>query len=63
MLKCPFCGNEPECVEEYIHLGLHDGGWVWVVRCNHLKGGCGAKGGTRISREEAIEAWNKRVKN
>ena len=58
---CPFCGNKDvEVVEEFIHEGLHDGGWAWVVRCNYLKGGCGAKCGTRESDKEAIKTWNER---
>lgn len=62
MEPCPFCGNASlECVEEWQSHGLHDGGYAWVVRCNYLAGGCGAKGGIRLEKEEAIEAWNKRV--
>ena len=57
---CPFCGKEPELVEEWISGGLHEGGYAWIVRCNYMKGGCGAKGGSRIEKEEAIEVWNKR---
>ena len=57
---CPFCGKEPEVVEEFVHQGLHDGGWQWVVRCNYINGGCGAKGGGRPEKEQAIEVWNKR---
>jgi len=58
---CPFCGKKPECVEIYVHSGLHEGGWSFVVRCNALKGGCGASGGGRVTEEEAIKAWNMRV--
>ena len=57
---CPFCGHEPEIVEEFEHTGLHEGGYYWVVRCNFLKGGCGAKGPGRIEKEEAIELWQRR---
>ena len=57
---CPFCGRQPEVVEVYEYTSLHDGGWTWIVRCNYLKGGCGAKGPGREEKEEAIEVWNKR---
>ena len=57
--KCPFCGKEPEVAEEWVPHGLHDGGYAWVVRCNYLNGGCGAKSGGRMTKEEAIEAWQK----
>ena len=59
--KCPFCGKTPEIVEEWEQHGLHEGGYAWVVRCNYLKGGCGAKGGGRPEKEEAIDAWNRRT--
>lgn len=58
---CPFCGNKNvEPVEEYQHTSLHNGGWAYVVRCNYLKGGCGAKGGARETIEEAAMIWNRR---
>lgn len=59
---CPFCGREPECVQNYEYTKLHDGGYAWVVRCNYMKGGCGASGGCRQDKDEAIEAWNNRQK-
>ena len=58
---CPFCGKKPECVEEWVSQGIHEGGFAWVVRCNYLNGGCGGKSGTRLEKEEAIELWNKRT--
>ena len=59
---CPFCGNKNvECVEEFEHAGLHEGGYHWVVRCNYLKGGCGCKGGAREEWIDAVNIWNERV--
>jgi len=58
---CPFCGKKPEVVEIWIPHGLHEGGYSWVVRCNYLNGGCGAQGGSRTEKEEAIEIWNRRT--
>jgi len=63
LLPCPFCGHRSEVTEEWISSGLHEGGYSWLVRCNYLNGGCGAKGGARTSKEDAIEAWTKRVKD
>ena len=59
---CPFCGNkEPELTRE--SQGMHfDLGTGYIVRCNFLKGGCGARGGSRNTGEEAIIAWNARKK-
>lgn len=60
---CPFCGNKNvECVENFENTGLHEGGYAWIVQCNYMKGGCGAKSGCRPEKEEAIELWNKRMK-
>ena len=61
---CPFCGNKSvETAEIFVHTGLHEGGWTWVVRCNFLKGGCGSQCGSRETEEEAIKLWNTRPDN
>ena len=60
---CPFCGNKPEVVEIYEYTGLHKGGWTWLVRCNYLYGGCGARGPSQLTEQEAIEKWNNRWNN
>ncbi len=53
---CPFCGS----TDLYI---FHDHGHNWQVICDcYVREGCGASGGYRHSREEAIEAWNTRVR-
>lgn len=51
---CPFCGRNKhlEILESYAE------GHKWYVLCNFLKGGCGAMGGCRITKESAIRAWN-----
>lgn len=61
ILKCPFCGNtDLEVVpkSEGIHGELGTG---YIVRCNYLKCGCGANGGSRETEDDAIQVWNKRV--
>ena len=61
LFPCPFCGNKDiECIEEFEYTGLHEGGYAWFVRCNYLKNGCGGRCGSRLNKEEAIKAWNKR---
>ena len=58
---CPFCGNKDlEIVAK--SEGLHyEYGTGYIVRCNYLKGGCGANGGSRTTTEDAVETWNRRV--
>lgn len=58
---CPFCGKEPEVIKIWVSDSLHESGYSWIVRCNYLKGGCGAQGGSRTKKEEAIEIWNRRT--
>lgn len=57
---CPFCGNkEVELVSE--SHGMHfELGTGYIVRCNFMKGGCGARSGSRTTKEEALNAWNER---
>lgn len=58
---CPFCGNKEVGLaseSQGVHFEMGTGHFV---RCNFLKGGCGARGGSRTNKEEAIEAWNARV--
>ncbi len=53
MLKpCPFCGSEEVHVVSYMPSKSHD------VTC----GKCETKGPVSKDRDEAIKAWNKRVK-
>ena len=57
---CPFCGNKnPELVSESSGLH-HEEGTGYVVRCNFLNGGCGARGGCRETIEDAVKVWNRR---
>ncbi|MGX8696316.1 MAG: Lar family restriction alleviation protein [Prevotella sp.] len=46
---CPFCGGDAQKVKESSR-------WGWFVSC-----ACAAVGPSADSREEAIEAWNRRV--
>ena len=61
--KCPFCGNTNICVMmdwEIEGRDESDGAGFYSVVCNYLNGGCGACGGYRETKDEAIIAWNKR---
>ena len=59
---CPFCGN-PNVQLFTESEGMHfEMGTGYIVRCNFLRGGCGARGGSRSDKEEAIKAWNERRK-
>ena len=48
--KCPFCGGEAETYPYYCPDG-------WYIGC----GECSCDLGVFDTKEEAIEAWNKRV--
>lgn len=58
-LPCPFCGNENvEVITSYdLDYGSKN---EFLVHCFTLDDGCGACGGVRDSKQEAIEAWNRR---
>ena len=59
---CPFCGNEKLVIlEESTDSEIYENIINYAVCCDFHRGGCGATSGYRISEEEAIEAWNKRV--
>ena len=54
---CPFCGSKNIVVRKYTAVaGVH-----YYVQCDSANGGCGAEFESRISRKDAIKAWNKRV--
>lgn len=64
---CPFCGCKEIMIANCIELedcekfeGCDEEVYLTAV-CNFNKGGCGASGGYRRTKEEAIEAWNRRV--
>lgn len=50
LLPCPFCGGADV-------VASLDGAQDWRVSC----GRCGAEGGPRETRDEAIDAWNRRA--
>lgn len=58
---CPFCGNEssPRLVTIEGKDGWRD---RYFVLCDYEEGGCGAGGGYRHYKEDAIYAWNERKK-
>lgn len=50
---CPFCGNT--------HPYIRKGKYMWMVCC--INADCGAYGGVKHYKKEAIEAWNRRTEN
>lgn len=50
---CPFCGHKPRLE--------HDNASNYNALCDFMQGGCGARGGVRYDKSEAIKAWNKRA--
>lgn len=61
MKKCPFCGNEYPTI---CKTKAKDG-WrpFYYVLCDYGNGGCGASGQWNHEEADAIEAWNRRVKD
>lgn len=51
---CPFCGGKAELNGHWVRDSV-------AIRCNFVEGGCGASGGFRPTKLEAIKAWNRRV--
>lgn len=49
--ECPFCGGEAIIRDNKLVCT------IWIVGCSK----CGADGGLRTDKEEAIKAWNTRV--
>ena len=47
---CPFCGGT--------NIFVEDDGWGWVSYCDV----CDANVSDRMTKKEAIDDWNKRVK-
>ena len=60
---CPFCGRKPSKVRE-IKVPMISG-FFYTVECKAPQSKCGIKPTTSYcnSREEAIEAWNRRADN
>jgi len=67
MKKCPHCGRpNPVALTDYeLNEESSDNpdycGYYTVV-CPFTNAGCGATGGYRKTKKEAIENWNRRVK-
>ena len=62
LAPCPFCGRENPALlsAEEIDKKYEDEPTTYTVCCEMDNGGCGACGGYRDTKEEAVEAWNKR---
>lgn len=64
LLPCPFCGSNDLELEDYGTEGECE---AWMVICNNCKVGLSAPGGEDgccdPTKEEAIAAWNRRVKD
>lgn len=48
---CPFCGG--------LDLEVRHGKYMWWIEC--ADSDCRASGGAKYQKNEAIEAWNRRV--
>ena len=64
LLSCPFCGNTEavRCLDENeVDLNADEvENPEFLVVCCFGSGGCGASGGYRKTRGEAIAVWNRR---
>ena len=73
---CPFCGGEniefctckelEDCAnyEKCQSISFGDLQFMfYIIVCNKNKGGCGASSGYYPTKEKAIEAWNRRIKD
>ena len=69
---CPFCGGTKlfigtiaECeMQDKDHPDYENNSRLYNVVCDYMEGGCGAStGGSAITVEAAIKAWNRRVEN
>lgn len=62
---CPFCGRNHGLLVTSIHRLDDVKIEQWSVYCDASGGkcGCGASCGYHASKEEAIEAWNRRANN
>ena len=64
---CPFCGGEKLIITDCRELeGCNDFEIFehaprYAVCCDFTQGGCGAESGYRITKKEAIEAWDRRA--
>ncbi len=56
---CPFCGARESDEDFPLSVVRYIGIDTCMVYCER----CGASGAERDSREEAIEAWNRRAQN
>lgn len=57
---CPFCGNSNIYLLKEVAKGYDD---QYKVVCNANWNGCGASSGYYDSTHEAVDAWNRRVKD
>ena len=55
LLSCPHCGKSNIVLDEDENTNMKS------FVCDFNNGGCGASGGYRETKEEAIEAWNRRA--
>ncbi len=60
MRRCPFCGSGEARLFILPFSGDYDSPWGWFVSCETSDYGCGASGPVRLTKDEAVEAWNTR---
>lgn len=61
MRPCPFCGSPERRLFVEPFSGDYDHPQGWQVCCETSDYGCGAVGPTRLTEEDAIDAWNDRA--
>ena len=57
---CPFCGNRKAMVRRIPRDGVQLYRDRYAVLCPYWDDGCGAEGGWRTSKVEAVAVWNER---
>ena len=60
---CPFCGRKPSKVREHKYPSIST--VFYTVECKNAGSKCGVRPTTNLrrTREEAIEAWNRRAED
>lgn len=60
LLPCPHCGGFDTLAVSGIQIGTKT---TWRTICDAEDSGCGAQGGTALTKHAAAAAWNRRAAN
>lgn len=55
---CPFCGSK----QNRLFIEQDEAGWFYVI-CAPSDNGCAATGPAAITKEDAVNLWNRRIDN